>query len=247
MTRGLHRILVVDDDQDTCRNLADILVDAGYSVTTAGDAANALASVRDAPFDLVLLDLKIPGTDGLTLFNQIKQISPGTPAVIITAYASSATTGAALAAGALTVLTKPVDVRALLSLVTATVSRPLVLVVDDDADLCANLLDLFRAEGFRAAVARACQEAARALGLREHPVVLIDMKLPSGSGAEVFELVRRHNANASTIVITGYRTELEQRVEELLAMGANAVLYKPLDVGLLLAKIRELVGQRPQR
>src|SRR5215218_4940185 len=102
------RVLVVDDEQDTCSNLSDILTDLGYRVDCACDGASALELVRRTPYDVALLDLRMPGMDGLTLYREIKKIRAGTVAILVTAYASGATSEEALAAGAWRVVPKPV-------------------------------------------------------------------------------------------------------------------------------------------
>ena len=66
-------ILVVDDEVDICRNLSDILTDLGYQVEFAHDGPSALELVRQRPYDVALLDLKMPGMDGLTLYREIKK------------------------------------------------------------------------------------------------------------------------------------------------------------------------------
>ena len=134
------RILVVDDDQDICRNLSDILSDLGYQVDSAHDGPSALELVRQRPYDVALLDYKMPGMDGLTLYREIKKQRAGTVSLLVTAYASPATAQEALAAGAWKVVAKPVDFRKLLGFVDEALGQPLVLVVDDDQDLCANAL-----------------------------------------------------------------------------------------------------------
>src|SRR5262249_19405360 len=125
-------ILVVDDDVDTCRNLSDILTDLGYQVDVAHDGPAALERVMEKVYDIALLDLKMPRRDGLTLYREIKKLRAGTVAIVVTAYASHATTAAALAAGAWQVLAKPIDFPRLLGLVGEALVQPLVLVVDDD-------------------------------------------------------------------------------------------------------------------
>jgi len=142
-------ILVVDDDADTCRNLADILSDLGYQVESAQDGPSALELVRKAHFEVALLDLKMPGMDGLTLYREIKKRSAGTVAIIVTAFAGTTTPESARAAGAWHVLPKPIDLPKLLGLVGEALEQPLIMVVDDDHDLCLNLWDLLRDRGFR--------------------------------------------------------------------------------------------------
>jgi DNA-binding NtrC family response regulator len=237
---GQARILVVDDDVDTCRNLSDILTDLGYRVDTAHDGLGALELVKRNRYDVALLDYKMPGMDGLTLYREIKRLRAGTVAIVVTAYAGGTTADEALAAGAWQVLAKPVDFSKLLALVDQAVGQPLVLVVDDDHDLCANLWDLFRERGFRVSLAHDEREARAQLQDATFSAVLIDMKLPYGDGNTVFRLVRQVNPTARTIVITGHRGELDQHVQQLIDEGADAVCYKPFDITKLLAALNRL-------
>src|SRR5689334_14879563 len=99
MNSAIHSILVVDDDRDACRNLSDILTDLGYAVETAHDGPGAMELVRRHSFDVALLDYKMPGMDGLTLYREIKRLSSATVAMMLTAYVSGASTEDARHAG----------------------------------------------------------------------------------------------------------------------------------------------------
>jgi two-component system, NtrC family, response regulator HydG len=240
MNAGGASILVVDDDEDTCRNLSDILTDLGYHVETAHDGFAALELVRRRPYDVALLDLKMPGMDGLTLYREIRKLRAETVAIVVSAFADKEAVGAALAAGAWQVLAKPVDFPRLRALVDEALNQPLVLVVDDDSDLCANLWDLLRERGYRVGLAHTEQEAARHLGDQTFRAVLIDLKLPEGDGSTVFRLVRETRPQARTVLITGFPAEMDPLVRQVLAEGADAVCYKPFDVPRLLATLGRL-------
>ena len=242
MSEAIANILVVDDDVDTCQNLSDILSDMGYRVDMAHDGPSALELARRHAYDLALLDFKMPGMDGLTLYRELRKVQAETVAIVVTAFAGKTTAEEALAAGAWRVLPKPVDFPKLLGLVDQALGQPLVLVVDDDPDLCANLWDLLRERGYRVALAHDNGEAARRLKDRNFKVVLIDMKLPHGDGATVFRLVRQANPEARTVVITGARSEVDQLLRQVLDEGADAVCYKPFDVPQLLAVLARLAG-----
>ena len=81
MLSTLARILIVDDEVDTCANLCDILTDLGYQVDTAYDGFAALELVKKNAYDVALLDLRMPGMDGLELYRKIRQISAETVAI----------------------------------------------------------------------------------------------------------------------------------------------------------------------
>ena len=238
--RNAPRILVVDDDPDIRDNIRDILSDLGYQVDTAHDGPSALALVTQQPFDVALLDLKMPGMDGLTLYREIKKLRAGTVSLLVTAFAGAATAEDALSAGAWKVLAKPVDFGKLLGWVEEALDQPLVLVVDDDRDLCQNLWDLLRDRGFRVCLAHDLHAAAGKLHESSFEVVLIDMRIPDGDGSSVFRLVRTTNPQTRTMLITGYRTETDQLVAQVVAAGADAVHYKPFDIPELIETLGKL-------
>jgi DNA-binding NtrC family response regulator len=238
------RIIIVDDEADTCENLSDIFADLGYAVDVAQDGLAALRLFEQKSYDIALLDLRMPGMNGLELYRRIKQISAGTVAMIVTAYAASDTACSALEAGAWKLIPKPVNIQNLLGLVDEAMSSPLVLVVDDDAELCENLWEILRGRGYRVHLAHNAQLAGEALRKHEFHVIMLDMKLPGQNGVGVLDLIKRINRRARTIVITGYPAEMEVRVEKALAAGAKAVCYKPFDVDLLLATVKRLAEER---
>src|ERR1019366_8051095 len=235
MTPKNPSILVVDDEVDTCRNLSDILTDLGYHVAVAYEGLTALEMVRHKPYDVALLDLKMPGMDGLTLNREIKKIRADTVAIVVTAYAGGDTKTEALTAGAWQVLSKPVDFPKLLGFVDEALGQPLVMVVDDDHDLCESLWDLLRERGYRVCLAHDEQQAAERLKGRDFKIVLIDMKLPSGDGTSVFRIVRETNPQARTVFIPGHRSEMEERIKQAMNEGADGVCYNPFDVPSLLS------------
>jgi len=240
MGQRTARVLVVDDERDTCANLKDILTELDFEVDVAHDGPSALALVERNRYDVALLDLKMPGMDGLELYRRMRAIQAGTVAIVVTAYASTDMTNAAQRAGAWQVLSKPVDVARLLPLVHQAADQPLVLIVDDDHDLCAALWDLFRERGMRVGIAHDIAGAERQVRGLEPRVVLIDLKLPGGDGGSIFRHIRNVNSLAKTVLITGYRREMAELIDQITAEGADAVCYKPFDVGELVATVRRL-------
>jgi CheY-like chemotaxis protein len=225
------------EDVDTGRNLPDL----GYRVDTAHDGPSAPEIVRPRPDDVALLDMTIPGMDGLEPYRQIPRLGAGTVALLLTAYASGATAEEVPKAGAWQVLPIPVDFPRLLGLVGEALRPPMVLVVDDDRGVCAKLWDLFRERGYGVALASTAN-AAGPVGYADYRVVLTEMRMPDGDGGEGFRVVRDANPRARTLLVSGSRSETDDRVARVLAEGADAVCHKPLDVPGLLDKMRRLAG-----
>jgi CheY-like chemotaxis protein len=237
-------ILVVDDEADNCSNLSDILTDLGFRVDTAPDGATALDLVRRRRYDVALLDLMMPGMDGAALYGEMKRVRPGTVALIVTAYPNNPRAEHALASGAWKVVPKPVELPALLALVEEAVEQPLVLVVDDDPDLCANLWDLLRERSFRVCLAHDVRTAAERLQTdNAFRVILLDMKLPDGDGTQVLRQARQANPQSRVVLITAHPAELEPRITQALTEGAQAVLPKPFDVPALVTMLQQLVSK----
>src|SRR5262245_35157663 len=135
----------------------------------------------------------MPGMDGVELYKEIKRRSSGTVAVIISAYASTSAANDALEAGAWRILSKPVDVTHVLQCLAEALGQPLVMLVDDDEELCASLWDILRLQGIRVKMIHTAADATAALENDEFQVAVVDLKLPGGDGLQVCAEVQVKN------------------------------------------------------
>ncbi|MBI5513534.1 MAG: response regulator [Deltaproteobacteria bacterium] len=107
-------ILVVDDNADLGENLIEILEDAGYRAQLFTDPLEALGKVCPGQYALALLDLRMPGLDGVELFRALRRRDPTLLAVAMTAFAHDDRVREAVDEGMLVVFTKPVEPSGLL-------------------------------------------------------------------------------------------------------------------------------------
>ena len=111
------KILLVDDNEDLANNIADILLELGYPTFVAFDAKSAIDLCRSQPFDLILVDYKLPDMDGLRLQERLSEIIDANY-VIITARDSIDTKNEAISReNVVGYVTKPLDIRKLLALI----------------------------------------------------------------------------------------------------------------------------------
>ena len=104
-----RRILIVDDELSVRSSLEEWFKEDGFQVATAEDGQAALRAMEHGPYDIVLLDLKMPGMDGISVQKRVREIDPEATVIILTAYASVQTAVEALKLGAFDYVTKPVD------------------------------------------------------------------------------------------------------------------------------------------
>jgi DNA-binding NtrC family response regulator len=116
-------ILVIDDEAGIRESLEVLLSLEGYSVKTANDGEQGLRTLEMENFDLVLLDLALPGQSGLDLLPQIKERQPETPVIMITAYGTVENVVEAIRAGAENFVQKPWDNEKLLADIRSAVAR----------------------------------------------------------------------------------------------------------------------------
>ncbi|MCE9607006.1 MAG: response regulator, partial [Planctomycetia bacterium] len=133
------------------------------------------------------------------------------------------------------ILSKPVDLSQLASTLDEALQQPLILVVDDDQDLCANLRDLIQERGYRVALADDIRSAMARLDENRFGIVLLDVRLPDGDGRELLNRMRDARSEARAILITGQC--LESADLPLGDAPSDAVCYKPLDLQVLFSLI----------
>lgn len=115
---GRRRVLVVDDEEAIRDLLVKMLELADFEVDGAPDGASALEFLRKEPCDLMFVDLKMPGMDGLALIRQARSSKPGLPVIVVTGYSSEASAIEALNMGVSAYITKPFRVPQVLDAAT---------------------------------------------------------------------------------------------------------------------------------
>jgi DNA-binding response OmpR family regulator len=123
MTNTLKRILLVEDDRDISHLVKLHLEDEGYSVDVAADGSEGLAKAQGLGYDLVVLDLMLPGVDGLEICRRLRGETDYVPILMLTAKASEIDRIVGLELGADDYLTKPFSVRELVARVKAIFRR----------------------------------------------------------------------------------------------------------------------------
>lgn len=101
-------ILIAEDELLPRKNICRVLEDEGYQIHEAADGTEAIEAINKNDLDLIILDLKMPGADGMTVLKHVRQASPQTLVLIMTAYASIETSVEALRLGAQDYILKPI-------------------------------------------------------------------------------------------------------------------------------------------
>ncbi len=114
---GKARILVVDDDMGICETLSDILRERNHSVEVAWDGFEAVERMKEESFDVVLMDIKMPGMNGVETYKEIKKLDPEAMVIMMTAYVGDDLVAEAMEEGARAVLYKPLDMDKLMDLI----------------------------------------------------------------------------------------------------------------------------------
>jgi DNA-binding NtrC family response regulator len=128
-------ILIVDDNIALCKSMALVFRGKGYAVTYAHDGPEAIDKVKERPFDMIFMDIKMPGMDGVETFKRIGKIRPEAMVVMMTAYAVEDMVQEALKEGACGIMYKPLDLDEVFALLerTAETRQPVsISPVHDD-------------------------------------------------------------------------------------------------------------------
>jgi two-component system nitrogen regulation response regulator NtrX len=114
MPNNLGRVLVVDDEAAIRRSLSGILADEGYDAALAEDGERALAAVRERTPELVLLDIAMPGRDGMSVLEELRRTHPALPVVMMSGHGTIETAVRATQLGAFDFIEKPLSLEKLL-------------------------------------------------------------------------------------------------------------------------------------
>jgi two-component system response regulator HydG len=240
-------ILIVDDNIGQRKTMSFILERNGYAVTTTDNGPEAISIVGKNPFDIIFMDIKMPIMNGVETYKEIKKIRPGTKVIMMTAYSVEDLVQEALQEGAYAIIYKPLDIEKVLELVKKANEEKqgaLILVIDDDPGTCTTLKNILVKKNYNVGIAITGEEAITIVQKKTFDILFIDMKLPTLNGLETYLAIKKICPEAVAILMTAYRQEMANLVEEAINNHAYACLYKPLDIPEVLTLISEILKKK---
>lgn len=231
------RVLLVDDNEDFLDSTKDVIEMEDFEVITATSGEEALEIIKTQSFQFILMDIKMPGLNGVETFIRMKQHDPTVNVLMATAYSMEDLMAQALREGAKAVLQKPLDMKMLLTTIRKAVcnaAESVILIADDDRAFCEVVSETLIEEGYRVACAHDGREAIMKAGARAYDVVLLDMRLPDYNGLEVYRKMREMRPGIVAILVSGYGSEMGGMISQALSENAHVFLQKPIDMGILI-------------
>lgn len=236
------KVLVVDDQRVLRLSLAGIIEDQWYEVTDVEDGYQAIEAVRESNYDLVFMDIKMPGINGVQAFREIKKINPDSVVVMMTGFAVEDLVKDALEEGAFTVVYKPFELERVITLIDSVFKSLLVLVVDDrtaDRDVLSEILT---DKGYFVATAADGKQAIEMTGDSHYDIIFMDINMPGMDGLATFEEIKSMNPEARVIFMTGF--VVEESLKEALDAGAYPIAYKPLDIDNICGLLAQVSAEK---
>jgi DNA-binding NtrC family response regulator len=239
-------VLLVDDDKDMTETLSDILTDMDYRVETANSGLEAIEKVKTHAFDTVLLDIKMPGINGVETFREIKRIQPEAVVMLMTAQSVEELVAEALEEGAYGIMYKPIDTKKLVEFIETTKRGALILFVDLDMSTSQKLVATLKKMGYRIAEAMSGEEAKKLVQRKSFDMVFIEVKMPIMNGLEIFMALREIKPDIKVVMTTNYREGLEDLIDQALSESAYACIYKPFEVERVIKLLERILAGKTQ-
>lgn len=190
------RILIADDEKNMRNTLANILTREGYHVSKAASGEEAVELCAGEDFDVVLMDVRMPGIDGVEAFRQIRRHREGVRIIMMSAYSVDELKQAALDQGAIAFLAKPLDVEQVIRLVS-DVKDTTILVVEGD-ERTVELLDReLSKHGYKVTLTKSPHDALELVEQIRFDLIFIDAELPSMSGLDLYLAIKKTSWNDS--------------------------------------------------
>ena len=231
-------VLVVDDDSNIREVLHKFFTLKGYQVILAANGEQALELAESEMPKVILLDINMPGIDGMETCKRLRadEKTRLIPIILITAYGATRTE--ASDAGADDIIYKPFDMDRVIESIENVVKKNLILVVDDQLEDRETFKDILESKGYKVTTAKDGYEAIELVNRGEFNIIFIDVKMAGINGVKTFEGVRKLRPDVPVVMVTGY--SVEELVKEAIDKGAYACIYKPLDMEKIMRIIKEV-------
>jgi two-component system, NtrC family, response regulator HydG len=239
MSRSL-RILVVDDDIDNAQSLGELFEIEGHEPFVVHSGEEAIAAYVDHNFDLAFMDVMMPGLNGVESFLEIKKLRPSAKVFMMTGYSVEELLRQAISQGAMGVLGKPMDIRAVLAMVNDVGQDGVVVAPSFGQDYSFNLQRMISQSGCKC---RLVNSTSPAFYMSEPgEVIILDLKTPLIDSVGYYTDLRKTGHLPATIIVTPRSENAEEGFESLRDLTVTGILNKPFDPMDLLARLETLAA-----
>jgi two-component system, NtrC family, response regulator HydG len=243
MMEQATRVLIVDDEKNLRTTLADILQEEGYDVSTAATGEEAVEMCAKEVYEVILLDVRMPGMGGEEAFRMIRRHHEAVRVIMMSAYGVEELKRAALDEGALAFLSKPLNIQSVVTLI-GEVKDTAILVVEDDEGTATSIHNALKEQDYRVTVVPSAHDALELVEQIRFDIVFIDVALPVMNGLELYLAIKKITPTTVAVMITGLAEEFERIAQEAVRQTAYAILRKPLDLDQVLGLLKRIAGQQ---
>ncbi len=232
-------ILVVDDPYGAPMMPEGILADEKYHVVTVADGYQAIEAAKQANFDVIFMDIEMPGVNGVQTFREIRKIDAGVTVIMMTASSVEDMLKETMEEGGYAIAYRPFDIDNIIKVIVESLrGRRLILMIDRQFGDREALRVMLENRGYRVAAAGDITEAARMVHAKHHDIIFLGVHWPDISGYQTFEMVRVIDPRVVAIMMTGYSEE--ELVSKTIENGAYTCLYKPFDMEKMMECVETL-------
>jgi DNA-binding response OmpR family regulator len=245
-------ILVIDDERLICDLLRAVLARHGHEIITALDGRKGLALFEQHRPRFTLLDLSMPGMNGIEVLTRIRALDPRAAVIVLTGAGSTDLENQARQMGVTDFLSKGLSLEVLVGAIERVMQQPVkppafpsqsadaqkapshsqeagsILVVDDEPQIRDLLRKYLSARDFQVRVAADGQQALALVDQESPDIIVLDVNMPGMNGIEVLKRLRAKNYAGGVIFLTS--SQDEALLQEGLELGSVDVLGKPVDL-----------------
>jgi DNA-binding NtrC family response regulator len=233
MKKEKLKILLVDDEKEFVESLSERLELRNLEADVVYDGEQALDALKKGKHDVMVLDLRMPGIDGIEVLRQAKKRNPNVQVVVLTGHGTDKDEAMAKKLGAIAYLKKPVDIDHLIGALKKEKMK--VLLVDDEREFVESLSERLELRNLEADVAYDGEQALDVLKEGKHDVMVLDLRMPGIDGIEVLRQAKKRNPNVQVVILTGHGTDKDEAMAKKL--GAIAYMRKPVDIDRLVGAL----------
>ncbi len=236
-------VLVVDDDRDLASGIADMVEAEGHRAVPAGSGEAALEAARERAFDMIFLDIKLPGMTGIDALRELRETQGRARVVLMTGYRLDNLLAQVVTSGGIEVLKGPVAAFRMLQHLRDVGPGGIVLLVAENESLGASLEEFLTGQGLRARLARTGEAAAESAANAGLDVLILDLQRPISRMLEVYLALQDLGPAVTVVMIASPLENGKPIVNPLRSISVTGCLFKPFNPADLLQAVREYAAQ----